>query len=246
MEVFKMAIKGLISRTGKWLSAKGRSIYVPLRKSPLPQRRDDISQEQTGQIYKPQQTEKTEALAMLQNSFQMLVEKLGGINDHLDKQVEQNAELVQKLGELAPLLQNFPEGFKNQKAVIDSLVEQLKVQALKNQQFTETIEKIPAAADKQTNAISQMAVQIAASADVDAQLAEGFRKFNTITEKLNDNVGNQSDSIVQMSKTFSASDRYLKYILNTQHKRFMWVFVSAMAVCAFAIGMLVIVIILLK
>lgn len=241
-----MAIKGFISRTGEWLSAKGRSMYVPLRKSPLPQRPDEISQGQPGQIYKPQQMEKTEALAMLQNSFQTLVEKLGRINDHLDTQVEQNAELVQKLGDLAPLLQNFPEGFKNQKAVIDSLVEQLKVQALKNQQFTETIEKIPAAADKQTNAISQMSVQLAASAEIDSQLAEGFRKFNTITEKLNDNVGNQTDSIVQMSRTFSASDRYLKYILNTQHKRFMWVFVSAMAVCAFAIGMLVLVIILLK
>ncbi|MFA6186699.1 MAG: hypothetical protein WC770_05740 [Phycisphaerae bacterium] len=241
-----MAIKEFISRTGKWLSAKGQSMYVPLRKSPLPQRPDEISQGRAGQIYKPQQTDKTEALAMLQNSFQMLVEKLGGINDHLDKQVEQNAELVQKLGELAPLLQNFPEGFKNQKAVIDSLVEQLKTQALKNQQFTEAIEKIPAATDKQTNAISEMSVQLAASAEIDSQLAEGFRKFNTITEKLNDNVGNQADSIVQLGKTFSASDRYLKYILNTQHKRFMWVFVSAMAVCAFAIGMLVIVIILLK
>lgn len=241
-----MAIKGLISRTGKWLSAKRQSLYVPLRKSPMPQKPDDIPQEQAGQICKPQPVEKNEALAMLQNSFQMLVEKLGGINDHLDKQVGQNAELVQKLGELSPLLQNFPEGFKNQKAVIDSLVEQLKAQALKNQQFTETIEKIPAAADKQTNAISQMSIQLAASADVDSQLAEGFRKFNTITDKLKDNVASQSDSIVQMSRTFSASDRYLKYILNTQHKRFMWVFVSAMAVCAFAIAMLTIIIILLK
>ncbi|MFA6187576.1 MAG: hypothetical protein WC770_10270 [Phycisphaerae bacterium] len=241
-----MAIKELISKTGRWLSAKGQSMYVPLRKSPLPQRSNDIPQGQVGQIYKPQQTEKTEALAMLQNSFQAIVEKLGGINDHLDKQVEQNAQLVQKLGELAPLLQNFPEGFKNQKAVIDSLVEQLKAQALKNQQFTETIEKIPAATDKQTNAITEMSVQLAASAEIDSQLAEGFRKFNTITDRLNDNVENQADSIVQLGKTFSASDRYLKYILNTQHKRFMWVFVSAMAVCAFAIAMLVIVIILLK
>jgi len=238
-----MAIKELISKTGKWLSARKRSLYEPLRKTPSPQKTDDIP----GIIARRgEQSERTEAMAMIQNSFEQLVEKLGGINEHLDKQVEQNAELAHRIGELAPLLQNFPEGFKNQKAVIDSLVEQLKVQALKNQQFTEAVEKIPAAADKQTIAISEMSVQLAASADIDAQLAEGFRRFNTVTDKLNGNVEGQTDSIIQLSKTFSASDRYLKYILNTQHKRFMWVFISAMAVCAFAIAVLLIVIILLK
>ena len=144
----------------------------------------------------------------------------------MTEQVKQNEELIQRIAEFPQLLQNFPESLKNQKAVIDSLLEQLKMQALKNQQFTEAVEKIPAAADKQTDAISDMAVQLAASADVDAQLAAGFARFNSITDKLKDNVGNQTDSIIQLSKTFSASDRYLKYILNTQHKRFMWVFIA--------------------
>jgi DNA repair exonuclease SbcCD ATPase subunit len=237
-----MAIRELISKTGRWLSAKRANLYEPLRKTPIPEN-DNLS----GLIARKSDfSERTEALQMIQNSFEQLVEKLGAVNEHLDQQVEQNAELVQRLGELAPLLQNFPEGFKNQKAVIDSLVEQLKVQALKSQQFTDAVEKIPAAAEKQTDAISEMSVQLAASSCIDAQLAEGFGRFNSITDKLKDNVEGQTESIIQMSRTFSASDRYLKYVLNTQHKRFMWVFVSAMGVCVFAIAVLLIVIFMLK
>ena len=239
-----MAIRELISRTGKWFSAKKESLYEPLRKVPAPDRMDSSS----GIITRKNEqiTDRTEAMQMIGRSFEQLVEKLGGINEHLDQQIKQNEELIQRIAEFPQLLQNFPESLKNQKAVIDSLLEQLKTQALKNQQFTEAVEKIPAAADKQTDAISGMAVQLAASADVDAQLAAGFAKFNGITDKLKDNVENQTDSIVQLSKAFSASDRYLKYILNTQHKRFMWVFIGAMAVCTFAIAVLLIVIFVLK
>lgn len=237
-----MAIRELISKTGRWFSAKRANLYEPLRETSVPQK-DNPS----GLIARKSDfSERTEALQMIQRSFEQLVEKLGAVNEHLDQQVEQNAELVQRLGELAPLLQNFPEGFKNQKVVVDSLVEQLKVQSLKSRQFTDAVEKIPAAAEKQTNAISEMSVQLAASSCIDAQLAEGFDRFNNITDKLKNNVEGQTESIIQLSRTFSASDRYLKYVLNTQHKRFMWVFVSAMGVCVFAIAVLLIVIFMLK
>jgi lipopolysaccharide/colanic/teichoic acid biosynthesis glycosyltransferase len=54
----------------------------------------------------------------------------------------------------------------------------------------------------------------------------------------------QTEGISQMNKTFAASDRYLKYIISRQHKRFMWVFVTAMSVCLLAIAALVIAIIM--
>jgi hypothetical protein len=135
---------------------------------------------------------------------------------------------------------------KNQRIVVDSLVEQLKSQSLKNQQFTQAVEKIPVATEKQTNAISDMSVQLAASASVDAQLTENLRKFNSIIDILKDNVEEQGDSINQLNRSFSASDRYMKYILNTQHKRFMWVFVLALSVSVFAIMAMLVVILLLK
>lgn len=240
-----MALKELITRTTRWFSAKknGRNVYEPLHNPqelpkdfhnilPLP-RRTDI-------------TDKTEALQMIQNSFEQLVQKLGSINENLNRHVEQNAQLMNRIDEIPQLLQNFPESMKSQKIVVESLIEQLRSQALKNQQFTETIAKIPAASDAQTMAIKEMAGQIAASAAVDSQIVEGMRKFNMITDTLKDNVAQQAESIEQMDKTFSASDRYLKYVLNTQHKRFMWVFIAALSVSTFAIIALLIVIFVLK
>lgn len=235
-----ITIKDLISRTGKWFSAR-KSLYEPLRKTTS----DRIS-ESSAMSRVDSHIDRIEALNVIQHSFEQLVEKLGGINENIDRHIKQNEILIQRMTELPHLLQNFPDSLKNQKAVIDGLIEQLRVQAIKNQQFIETVEKIPAAAEKQTNTLSEMAVQLGACADVDAQLAAGFSKFNSITDKLKDNIDNQTQSINHLNKTFLASDRYLKYILNTQHKRFMWVFVVSLGICTFAIAMLIIVIFLLK
>ncbi|MBN1787422.1 MAG: hypothetical protein JW806_03410 [Sedimentisphaerales bacterium] len=235
-----MAIRELISKTGKWFSGKKESAFEPLRTEPAA---EEI--EINGEIV-PHKDDRTEALGMLQTSFEQLVEKLGGINENISRQIAQNEELARRIDELPRFLQNFPQGLQNQKEVVDALIEQLKVQSLKNQQFAEAVEKIPAATEKQTNAIADMAVHLSASADIDAQLVEDFRRFNSITDKLKDNLEGQTDSIIQMSRTFSASDRYLKYILNTQHKRFMWVFIASLGVCVFAIMAMLIVIFLLK
>jgi lipopolysaccharide/colanic/teichoic acid biosynthesis glycosyltransferase len=43
-----------------------------------------------------------------------------------------------------------------------------------------------------------------------------------------------------MKKTFSASDRYLKYLVSKQNKRFVWIFWTAVGVCIFAIFALVV------
>ena len=45
----------------------------------------------------------------------------------------------------------------------------------------------------------------------------------------------ETDGILQMSKTFAASDRYLKYIISKHSKRFMWIFIAAISVCTVCI-----------
>jgi hypothetical protein len=67
------------------------------------------------------------------------------------------------------------------------------------------------------------------------QLTESFNKFDKTLEKLNQSTVGQTDSIMQMSKTFATSDRYLKYLMSRQNKRFMWMFVVAVGVCLTAI-----------
>ena len=73
-----------------------------------------------------------------------------------------------------------------------------------------------------------------------------FNNFKNTIEKLNTSTTSQTDSITQMSRTFAASDRYLKYILSRQNRRFMWIFIAAIATCLVAIFVLAGIIIYIK
>ena len=124
---------------------------------------------------------------------------------------------------------------ENQKQVTEQLLEQLRSAAAKNEQFIDAVEKIPDETAKQTDALANIDHQLAAAADIDVQMADNFNNFNQTLDKLNQSTLSHTDGILQMSKTFAASDRYLKYIISKQSKRFMWIFITAISVCVVVI-----------
>jgi lipopolysaccharide/colanic/teichoic acid biosynthesis glycosyltransferase len=77
-------------------------------------------------------------------------------------------------------------------------------------------------------------------------MAESFNKFKMTLDKMDESTISQTDGIIQMSKTFAASDRYLKYIMSKHNKRFMWIFIAAVSVCVACILILTGIIIFLK
>lgn len=176
-----------------------------------------------------------ESLEKLQASFNKLIEQLQGINEHLNNQVAQHQDLMGRIDKLPELLESFPAVVENQKQLTEQLFEQLKANVTKQHQFMDAVEKIPTETAKQTDALIDIDHQLSAAADTDVQMAESFNKFNETLDKLNQSTVGQTDSIMQMSKTFAASDRYLKYIISRQNKRFMWIFITAIAVCAIVI-----------
>jgi chromosome segregation ATPase len=190
--------------------------------------------------------DKTQSLEKLQAGFDKLVEQLEGINSHLNRQAAHNEELMERLEQLPKLLESFPAVVENQKQLTEQLLEQLKAATVTEQGFVETIEKIPTETAKQTDALAEINHQLAAAADVDVQMTEGLNKFNETLGKLDKSTIEHSESVLQMSKTFAASDRYLKYILSSQHKSFIWLFTVAFGVCLLVILMLVGIIIYLR
>ncbi|MHC4891090.1 MAG: hypothetical protein ACYTEO_16685, partial [Planctomycetota bacterium] len=176
-----------------------------------------------------------ESLEKLQEGFNKLIEQLQGINEHLNHQVTQHADLMGRIEQLPKLLESFPAVVENQKQIIEELIEQLKASVTKEEQFIDAVQKIPAETVKQTDALVDIDHQLAAAADTDVQMAESFNKFNETLDKLNRSAVGQSDSIIQMSRTFATSDRYLKYIISRQNKRFMWIFITAIGVCVLVV-----------
>ena len=189
---------------------------------------------------------KAESLEKLQEGFHKLIEQLQGINEHLNRQAAQHEDLTSRIEQLPKLLESFPAVVENQKQITEQLLEQLKATAVKNQQFIDAVDKIPTETAKQTDALVDIDHQLAAAADTDVQMAESFNKFNQTLDKLNQSSLGQTDSIIQMSKTFATSDRYLKYIISRQNKRFMWVFVIALGICVAVILILTGIVIYLK
>ncbi len=174
-----------------------------------------------------------------QAGFETLIEQIQGINQHLDKQVAQQENLIARIEQFPKLLENFPLVVENQKVLTEQLVLQLKANILKDQQLLSAIEKIPAESAKQTDTLLAIDRQLTAAADVDIQMTETFGKFNETLAKLNQSTKDHTDGIAQMSRTFATSDRYLKYMVAKQTRQFMWIFYTAIGVCVVVILLLV-------
>jgi ABC-type transporter Mla subunit MlaD len=190
--------------------------------------------------------ERQESLQKLQEGFDKLVEQLQGINEHLSRQATQHEDLMRRIEQLPEMLDSFPAVVENQKKITEQLLEQLKASAARNEQFIDAVEKIPTETAKQTDALVNIDHQLSAAADIDVQMTESLNNFNESLDKLNQSTVSQTDGIIQMSKTFAASDRYLKYIISRQNKRFMWIFIAAISICATVILILTGIIIFLK
>ena len=258
----QMTIKDLWKQAGNWL--KAHKIHRPAESQPQLDDEGLISQEaETAKSSNEQPRQdgvessevlvktvppkdKRESLEKLQAGFDKLVEQLQGINEHLNRQITQHEDLMSRVERLPKLLENFPAVVENQKQVTEQLIEQLKAASVKNQQFIDVVEKIPTETAKQTDALINIDHQLAAAADTDVQMTEGLNKFNQTLDKLNESAIGQTESIMQMSRTFAASDRYLKYIISRQNRRFMWVLLIAIGVCLIVILILTGIVIYLR
>jgi methyl-accepting chemotaxis protein len=220
-----MTLKDLWSKTSGWL--RTHKLFAAEEYPPdvddegliSPDAEEQVAQGNQVTVKTVQPGSKPESLEKLQAGFNKLIEQLQGINEHLSRQVAQHEDLMGRINQLPELLESFPAIVENQKQLTEQLFEQLKAAVTKNQQFIETIEKIPTETAKQTDALVDIDHQLAAAADTDVQMAESFNKFNETLDKLNQSTNSQTDGILQMSKTFATSDRYLKYILSRQNKR---------------------------
>jgi len=183
--------------------------------------------------------DRRESVEKLQEGFNRLIGQLEQINEHLSQQVAQHEELMGKVRELPQVLESLPSAVENQKKLTAQLLEQLRSTAAKDQQFTDTVSRIPAETARQTETLALINHQLEAAAESDVQLAERFVRFRDTLDRLNVNTMTNTEGMLQMTKTFAASDRYLKYVVSKLNRRFAWVFAAAISTCLAVISALV-------
>jgi archaellum component FlaC len=182
---------------------------------------------------------RSEQIEKLQDGFNRLIGRLEDINEHLSKQVEHQQQLMERLDKLPQMFESFAPSIQSQQQLTEQMIAELKASGLKNQKFIEAVENIPTETAKQTDALQSIDHQLAAAADCDAQMTQSFGKFKQALDKLDQSTVSQTDSIMQMSKTFAASDRYLKFIISRDKKRMFWLLVISLSVCVAVILALV-------
>jgi hypothetical protein len=258
-----MGIKNMRARISRWLNDYGFSStsygepqvdeYGLLTEEPpeakpaaKPQVQNLRNTNSTVLVKPVQPMSKTESIEKLQEGFNKLIGQLENINTHLRGQIEQQQMLMGRMEKLPDLLESLPSMAENQKKLTDELVGQLKTAVVNNEQFMEVLEKIPNETAKQTDCLMDIDHQLTAAANVDVQMAERFNRFNIVLDKMNETSAAQSDSIMQMSRTFAASDRYMKYLVQRQNTRFTWIFVATASVCGIAVLILAGIVIYLR
>lgn len=257
-----MTLKDFWAGTGRWLRAHkpslGAAHQPEIDEDGLISRNDEPAEQENDKtvpvgtqnnnvvVRAVPAADRQESLQKIQEGFDKLVDQLQGINEHLSRQAAQHEDLMGRIEQLPEMLESFPAVVENQKKITEQLLEQLKASAAKNEQFLDAVEKIPNETAKQTDALVNVNHQLSAAADIDVQMTESLNNFNESLDKLNQSTVNQTDGIIQMSKTFAASDRYLKYIISRQNKRFMWIFIAAISICTTVILILTGIIIFLK
>jgi methyl-accepting chemotaxis protein len=259
----RMKLKELWSKTNKWILSRAQSA-VKTRESEIDNEgliREDVeggaesavqqaekevqaerpeeqvSREETGSVVVASSTdsEKAEPIEKLQRGFNRLIDRLANINDNLNLQVSQHKELIGRLDKMPELVKSFPTIVENQEKIRTQLAEQISAMAASNEQFIESVEKIPEETARQTGMLEEIRERLESAAEIDSRMSESFRQFNDILGNLDRNTISHTDSIMQMSKTFATSDRYLKYIISRQNKRFMWLFVISLSICVLVI-----------
>lgn len=172
-----------------------------------------------------------EPLEKLQSGFNSLIEQLQAINQGLSRHASQNEQLVNSLSELPGLLKDIPGSVRQHEQFSREMLEQLKANATGFSLLCEIMEKVPVEVGRQSETLAGIGERLEAGAETNAKMAGNFERFHETLGKLNDSSTSQTDSIMQMSRTFATSDRYLKYIVSRQNKRFMWLLVGTVAVC---------------
>jgi hypothetical protein len=138
-------------------------------------------------------------------------------------------------GRLADELSSINENLRVQADLERELSEQMRANCLKSEEFCDVVRKIPAEAARQSEVLGSIAGELSRSRDSAEEMSERFEDFNREIRRLSENTECQRDGILQMSRAYMTSDRYMKYLITKQNKRFAVLFAVGLGVCLAAV-----------
>jgi len=174
---------------------------------------------------------KKNSAEMFNEAVEKLVDKLEGINDNLSEQVRQNQQLVQRMDGLPDMLSTLPKAVEEQRQAFARVAEQLSQKVERDAKVAEELAGIHE--------------KVTTSTEIQSKMGDNFGKFSDTLDRLDQDTVNQTEWLQQISRTFLASERYMKYTLSKQQTRFYWIFGISIGICFLAVVGLIIGIVLM-
>lgn len=206
------------------LRTKESNMVVPLRESA---------------VIPPMMVKKKDSAEIVSEAINKLVDRLEQINAGISLQTQQNIQLVDKISQLPDLLSSMPQQAQEQRQILQELTSELKNKSIADQKMLESVAIMTEQTSEQTAKLGQIEEHLQTAERFSSQLGEDMGRFNQSLEKLDMDTVSQTEWIQRMSQAFTATDRYLKYTLAQQQRRFIWMYAISMMICLVAVAGLV-------
>ena len=187
------------------------------------------------------QNDKPRAVIVMEEGFTRLVDVLESINENVQRQSRQSANMTNQLSEAGNIMRNLPETLQGQSQAVKELAEETKKQIIRQQQIFEVVGSLPELNQEQSDRLGDIAHQLESSVEAEVQMAESFGRFDKTVLSMAGNTEAQTTALSNMGQVLERNDKRLEELLHRQSRRFAWLVVIVLVVTLAAIASLAVV-----
>jgi len=170
-------------------------------------------------------------LAALEDGFGRLVQVLQSIDENAAQQRQQAGEMSGQLRALREVLAGLPGGAEQQ-AALKELAQELRGQAMRQQQVAEVVRRLPELTQSQLDKLGEIGRQLEASSETQVQAVESFNRFDRTVQGVLGQAGEQTAALRQMQAVSAQSGQQLAELIRRQNRRLLWFFVGVVVLGA--------------
>lgn len=223
-----MSDMSLWKRVGGWLrrsqSSTGGSDAAQLDAEGLmmsPTLEEAVEPERNSVLVRP--GAKQGQLAAMEEGFSRLVEVLDAINENVTQHRRHSEEFKGYLADLSDTIRAIPDAAARQEEAAKQLNEELRSQAMRQQQLLEMMQTLPDLSESQVEKLEDIRRQLGSAAEQDARLAQSLIQFDQASQAMLQNTDSQTNAVKEMAATAQTNAQQLHSLLSRQGRRMMLV-----------------------
>ncbi|UCF32424.1 MAG: hypothetical protein JSV78_08805 [Phycisphaerales bacterium] len=248
-----MQAQTLWSRMGSWFKVTGRNDgnnpdmrHTTISNANRPFSADPDSDHKTAPSHAqeaiiaptPRALSKRElSLERLQDGYQKTVDVIETIQEHLKRQDDRSALMVQALTRLADDLSHLPESSHAQQQALSGIREQLEAESVRARRLDENLAQWPRIADAQREIIVSVRHELDNSRQSTDRLSNTLTGLRETMSALDENTNASSTLLRQMHADSSAREARLATLLDQQTRQFTWLSRVTITIAVLAVAM---------